>query len=160
MPNDQEIMSLMQIDISDPVGRKDPYLSFRFRVEVDNTIVANVSEVRGLQVEIETETYREGGVNNYVHSFPKGVKYQPLVLKRGIADSDFLWEWCNKAMRTKTIRKNVAIILMDSIGTDKRRWTFQGAYPIKYTAPELKADSNTVAFESIELAHQGIIQSK
>jgi phage tail-like protein len=161
---DPDEMSFMQIDLSepqkDPVRQKDPYFSFRFRVEIDNVIVANVSEVSGLQIEIETENYREGGVNNFVHSFSKGVKYQPLVLKKGLTDPDFLWRWY-EAVRTKRItRKNVAIILMDSIGTDKRRWTFQGAYPIKWTGPALKADSNTIAFESIELVHQGIIDSK
>jgi phage tail-like protein len=140
--------------------RRDPYPSFRFRVEIDNIIVANVSEVSGLQIEIETEPYREGGVNGFVHSFPKGVKYQPLVLKRGITDPDFMWSWY-EAVRTKRItRKNVAIVLMDSAGTDKLRWTFQEAYPIKWIGPALKADSNTIAFESIELVHRGIIDSK
>ena len=45
---------------------------------------------------------------------------------------------------------------MDSFGKDKRRWTFWGAYPIKWTGPELKASSNAIAFESIEMVHQGI----
>ena len=139
--------------------RNDPYPSFRFRVEIDNIIVANVSEVSGLQIEIETEPYREGGVNDFVHNFPKGIKYQPFVLRRGITDPDFLWSWY-KAVRTKMItRKNVTVVLMDSAGVDKRRWTFQGAYPIKWTGPELKASSNAIAFESIELVHQGIIDS-
>ncbi len=39
----------------------------------------------------------------------------------------------------------------------KWSWTFQKAYPIKWTGPVLKADSNTIAFESIELVHQGIL---
>ena len=139
--------------------RNDPYPSFRFRVEIDNIIVANVSEVSGLQIEIETEPYREGGVNGFVHNFPKGIKYQPFVLRRGITDPDFLWNWY-KAVRTKRItRKNVTVVLMDSAGVDKLRWTFQGAYPIKWTGPALKADSNTIAFESIELVHQGILDS-
>ena len=56
-------------------------------------------------------------------------------------------------------RKDVTVVLMDSAGDDKRRWTFQGAYPIKWTGPELKASSSAIAFESIELVHQGIIDS-
>jgi len=142
------------------VERTDPYLSFRFRVEVGNLIVANVSEVSGLQMEVETESYEEGGVNDFIHNFPKRTKYQPLVLKRGITDLDDLWSWY-KDVRTGTIeRKNIAVILMDSTESDKWRWTFQGAYPVKWTGPELKADSNTVAFESVELVHQGIIDSQ
>ena len=63
-------------------------------------VVASVSEVSGLQIEMETESYREGGVNDFVHNFPKGIKYQPFVLRRGITDPDFLWSWY-KAVRTK-----------------------------------------------------------
>lgn len=140
--------------------RTDPYLSFRFRVEIDNIIVANVSEVSGLQIEIETETYEEGGVNGFVHKFPKNIKYQPLILKRGITDLNDLWRWYKNVRMGTITRKSVAVVLMDSSKNDKWRWTFQGAYPVKWTGPELKSDSNTVAFESIELVHQGIIDSQ
>lgn len=139
--------------------RQDPYPSFRFSVEFDNKEVASFSEVRGLQIEVETETYREGGVNDFVHIFPKEVKYQPLVLKRGISGpsvSDELKKWYKDMVYGSVTRKDVTIILKDSAGIEKRRWNFKGAYPIKWTGPELKADSNSIAIESIELAHQGI----
>jgi hypothetical protein len=35
-------------------------------------------------------------------------------------------------------------------------WDFKEAYPVKYTGPELRADSGSVAFESIELTHRGL----
>lgn len=139
--------------------RQDPYPSFRFSVEFDNKEVASFSEVRGLQIEVETETYREGGVNDFVHIFPKEVKYQPLVLKRGISGpsvSDELKKWYKDMVYGSVTRKDVTIILKDSAGIEKRRWNFKGAYPIKWTGPELKADINSIAIESIELAHQGI----
>lgn len=139
--------------------RNDPYPSFRFRVEIEGIIVASFSEVSGLQIEIETESYREGGVNNFVHTFPKGIKYQPLVLKKGIIDSSDLWNWY-KDVRTGIItRKGVTVFLMDSSGNDKRHWKFEGAYPIKWTGPDLKANSSTIAIESIELVHKGIVDS-
>jgi phage tail-like protein len=141
---------------------EEPYTSFRFSVEIDNIRVASFSEVRGLQIEFETESYREGGINNFMHTFPKGIKYQPLVLKRGISGLeglDQLRKWYKDAMNGKITRRNVTVVLKDSAGDERRRWNFKGAYPIKWTGPELKADSNTIAFESIELAHQGIIFS-
>lgn len=135
----------------------DPYFSFMFRVEIENLIVANVSEVSGLQIEIETEPYEEGGVNDFIHKFPKKIKYGPLVLKRGITNLGGLWKWYKDVRTGNITRKNVAIVLMDSSMNDKWRWNFKGAYPVKWTGPELKADSNTIAFETIELVHQGII---
>ncbi len=61
-----------------------PYLSFRFWVEIDSLVVGGFSEVSGLQSEIDLESYEEGGVNDYVHKFPKKAKLSNLVLKRGI----------------------------------------------------------------------------
>ena len=134
-----------------------PYTSFRFRIEIGGITVAQVSEVTGLQIETETEPYEEGGVNDFVHQLPKRTKYQHISLKRGITDRDELWEWYQKVISGKFKRKSGAIVLMDITGeNEKWRWNFHDAYPVKWTGPDLKADSNTVAFETVELVHNGI----
>jgi phage tail-like protein len=140
------------------VGQRnsDPYLGYRFQVEIGNLITAGFSEVSGFSVETETQEYREGGLNEYVHLFPKGTKYQHLVLKRGITDSRVLWDWHRDVVNGKIRRKSGRIILYDLEGNEKWHWIFEGAYPVKWTGPELKADSGTVAVETLELAHNGI----
>jgi phage tail-like protein len=135
-----------------------PYTSFRFRVEIGGLAVAYVSDVGGLQVELETEPYEEGGVNNYVHKLPKRTKYQNITLKRGITDLDELWQWHENVVNGTIERRNGAIVLMDVAGNEKWRWDFSQAYPVKWTGPDLKSDSNTVAFETVELAHNGIVK--
>lgn len=137
-------------------GKVYPYMSFEFRMEIEGIVSAQASEVTGLSMETETELYEEGGVNDFVHQLPKRTKYQHIVLKRGITDKDEMWNWYQDVVNGKFKRKNGAIILMDVTGDDKWRWNFIDAYPVKWTGPELRADSNTVAFESIELAHHGI----
>ena len=142
-----------------PVGqRTDPYRGFRFRIEIDGLMVGGFSEVSGLHHEIETEDYNEGGVNGYAHKLPKSVKYPNLVLKRGITDADNLWKWQRSVgkKQTKIDRKAVRIILLDEEGKEKITWRCLLAYPIKWTGPDLKADANGVAIESLELAHCGI----
>lgn len=134
----------------------DPLMSFRFLVEIDGITTAHASEVSGLQIETETEPYEEGGVNDFVHQLPKRTKYQRITLKRGITERDELWGWYQEVISGQFKRKNGAIILMDITGQEKWRWNFQEAYPVKWTGPDLKADSNTVAFEAVELAHNGI----
>lgn len=133
-----------------------PYLSFRFRVEIEKIEVAQVSEVTGLQFETEIETYEEGGVNDYVHQLPKKTKYPRIILKRGITDMDGFWKWYQEVVSGTFARRNISVILMDVTGKDKWRWNFSQAYPVKWTGSELKAESNTVAFESIELVHNGM----
>ena len=133
-----------------------PYPSFRFRVEINGITVAQVAEVTGLQLETGTEPYEEGGVNDFVHQLPKRTKYQNITLKRGITDLDEMWRWHQDVVGGKFERKSGAIVLVDSAGEDKWRWNFKEAFPVKWAGPELRANSNTVAFESIELAHHGI----
>ena len=141
-----------------PTGdrKKDPYLSFRFLVEIKGLIKGGFSEVSGLQAETEFEEIREGGVNDYVHKLPKITKYPNITLKRGIIDSDVLWKWHQDVVNGKVERKTVFIILKDSEGNEKWRWEFDDAYPVKWTGPDLKADSSTVAVETLELAHNGM----
>ncbi len=140
-----------------PTGQKTyPYTSFRFKVEINGIIVAQVSDVSGLQVETETEPYEEGGENIFVHQLPKRTKFQNITLKRGITDLEEMWKWHQDVVKGKFQRKNGAIILMDVAGNEKWRWNFSQAFPVKWTGPDLKADGNSVAFETIELAHHGI----
>jgi phage tail-like protein len=138
--------------------RTDPYLDYRFSVEIEGLIVGGFSEASGLQVEVETEDYQEGGVNDYTHKLPKAVRHPPLVLKRGITDAEALWKWQGSLgkPKTKIERKTIRIILLDGQGQEKISWRCLQAYPVKWTGPELKADRNGVAFESLEIAHCGI----
>jgi phage tail-like protein len=138
------------------MGKGYPYLSFRFLVEIQGLIVGGFSEVSGLQAETEVESIEEGGVNDYVHKFPKKTKYPNIILKKGMTDSDALWKWYKDVVDGKITRKSGYIILVDDEGKEKWRWNFIEAFPVKWTGPELKADSNTVAFESVEIAHNGI----
>lgn len=140
-----------------PTGQKaDPYRGFRFRIEIDGISAAHFSEVSGLQVETETEPYEEGGVNDFVHQLPKRTKYLHITLKRGITDVDTLWKWHQDVVSGKFKRKNGSIILLNEAGEDTWRWNFTNAFPVKWSGPDLKADSSTVGFETIELAHNGI----
>lgn len=138
--------------------KQDPYMSFKFRVEIDGIFVAGFSEVTGLAFETETETVEEGGVNDFVHILPKRTKRQNIILKHGITDNDVLWNWYQDVVNGKFKRKNGCIVLqyVDKNEEEKRRWEFYRAYPVKWTGPELRAESSTVAFESIELVHEPV----
>ncbi len=135
--------------------RNDPFLGYRFRVEIDGIISAGFAECCGIQMETEVEEYREGGINDYVHKLVKITKYTNLTLKRGLTDSDELWNWYQDVVMGKVKRKNCSIILLDGEGNEGWRWNFKEAYPVKWTGPSLKADSKVVAIETLELTHTG-----
>ena len=136
---------------------KDPYLGFSFRVEITGVEVGGFSEVSGLQVEIQTEDYQEGGMNEYTHKLAGPARYPSnLVLKRGLIDSDVLWQWQRDVVEGRVIRRNGSIVLMNGAGEEKWRWNFTDAYPVKWNGPDLRGASADVALETLELAHRGI----
>ncbi len=134
--------------------RNDPYLNYRFAIEIDN-IIHGFAEASGLQSEVQTEDFREGGLNEYAHKVVKGTAYQNLTLKRGMTTGTELWDWHRDAIRGKVTRKTVRLILRDHQGNDVRRWGFKEAFPIKWVGPDLKAGENSIAFETLELVHHG-----
>jgi phage tail-like protein len=137
--------------------RNDPYLSARFLVEIEGILVAGFQEVTGMQVETETEDYREGGVNEYVHRLPGGTRYpQNLVLKKGLTDIESLWRWHQDVVNGKIERRNGTILLMDRAGLPAMWWDFTDAYPVKWSGPEFRAEQGAVAVEQLELVHRGI----
>ena len=137
-------------------GIHDIMQSFRFLVEIDGMYVGGFTHVSGLDVEVVRETYREGGLNGFEHQFASGIKYSPIVLKRGIVNSSVLLNWCQSVIKGNIQRMHGAIVLLDAKGEESCRWTFFDAYPIRWTGPDLDAMNREVAFESITLAHNGI----
>lgn len=137
--------------------RNDPYMSFNFFVEIEGLIVGGFSEVSGLQVETQVHDYQEGGQNEYVHRLPGPARYPSnLILKRGLTDIETLWAWHQDVIAGTIERKNGTIYLLDRMGVPAMWWDFKEAYPVKWSGPDLKADGNAVAVETIELVHRGI----
>jgi phage tail-like protein len=137
--------------------RNDPYAAFNFMVEIEGLLVGGFSEVSGLQLEAEVQDYREGGQNAYMHRLPGPARYpQNLTLKRGLTDIDTLWAWQQDVAQGKIKRRNGTIYLLNRMGIPTMWWDFLGAYPVRWAGPEFRADSNTVAFETVELAHRGL----
>lgn len=142
--------------------RDDPYVGYRFLVEVDGLIVGGFSEVSGLEVSVDTEDYAEGGVNAYTHTLPTRYEHENLVLERGLTDATELWEWFRLATNDPprpadaTPRRTVRILLQDATGAESWGWQCRDALPVAYTGPELSAADDAVAMESLELAHRGL----
>jgi phage tail-like protein len=105
----------------------------------------------------EFEEYKEGGVNTFTHKLPTITKYQNLVLKRGMTDSEILFNWEKEVAQGIINRKSISVILLDSQRREARKWTFQYAFPIKWTPGNFNSTSNSIEIETLELVHQGLL---
>lgn len=136
--------------------RTDPYLNFKFRVEIDAIIVAGFTDVSGLEAEMKPEEYEEGGVNTHPHRLPGRFEYPNVVLTRGLTDYAGFWSWIERVRSESVDRKHVSIYLLDADGTQRWGWEARNAYPVTWRGPEFRADDGAVAMETVELAHEGL----
>jgi len=90
-----------------------------------------------------------------VRKLPGLVKYSNIVLKRGLTDSNELYNWHRAGLTGKVARKNGAIILLDEERNEKLRWVFREGRPVRWEGPSLHGKGNEVAIETLELAHEG-----
>ena len=140
--------------------KDDPYAGYRFIVEIHGMTAGGFTDVSGLGVETEIETRREGGVNDYEYKLPARSKYTDIILRRGAADADLLWNWHQDVVRGKFERKNGSIYLLNESGENALWWDFFEAYPVKWEGPSLNALSSAVAVETLTLTHQGLSRVK
>jgi phage tail-like protein len=138
--------------------RTDPYRSFNFRVEIDNTTVASFSEVSGLTAEGDPVDYREG--KDSVNSVRKLVglrKYGVITLKRGYTKDSTLWDWYSAvATGAANARRSGSIVLRDETQTDVLFFHFNNGFLNKVEGPHMTASGNEVAIESAEIVHEGL----
>jgi phage tail-like protein len=144
-----------------PRRDSDPYAGFNFLLEIDSLQVAGFSECTGLQMEIKTFDYKEGGRNNSTLKFPEHTSYGNVTLKRGVTIANNMIDWQLAAAEGRFKRGrgqgiNFAIIFRDETGEPVKRWNLIRAFPVKWMGPDLKASSGEVAIESLEIAHEGI----
>jgi phage tail-like protein len=136
--------------------RADPFQGFNFLIEIEGILAGGFSECSGLQVETEVVEFAEGGNNDFVHQFAGRTKYPPLILKHGITLIDGLWSWHQDVTKGTIKRRNATIYLLNKERLPMIWWDVKQALPVKWTGPDLRAESGSVAFESLDLRHKGL----
>jgi phage tail-like protein len=140
------------------MARDDPYRNFKFRVEINGVVEAHFSEVAIGETTTEAIDYREGNEANRVRKLPGLTKYGNITLKRGVTESQVIWQWHKDILDGKVgdKRKTITIIVVDEAGKDKARFVVTEAWPTKYDPSDLNAKGNEVLIEVLELVNEGI----
>ena len=134
-----------------------PLTTNHFRVEWGGTRVG-FTEISGLSIGVELVNYREGSSNEFSpQKIPGQLKYNHLILKRGIvkSDNDF-YNWLNTIQHNTIERRDLTISLLNEAHEPVMVWKLQNAFPVKIEWSDLKANSNELAIETIEIVHEGI----
>jgi phage tail-like protein len=115
-------------------------------------------EVSGIGAEMQVEEVEEGGETRYVHRLPKGIKHNPLVLKRGIGPAGSpLVRWCRATLEGGLGRQiqtvSLSVYLLDAEQLPLRAWLFADAYPTHWEFGAFDAMKNELAIETIKLSY-------
>jgi phage tail-like protein len=118
------------------------------------------SGMSGLKFETELFPYEQGGENDRVRRFPGRTKTGNLILKRGIANTQQFLMWYQKIISGQIERQHITVEIRDTHKDPIVQWMFHNAYPVAWSGPDFTAGESTLAIESLELAHDGIIEVK
>ncbi|MDR1679400.1 MAG: phage tail protein [Prevotellaceae bacterium] len=144
-------------------------VAFYFSVEIQGEPKIGeltFKEVSGLTIEVETETIREGGLNNYEHKLPKGVKHPNLALKSAVRKTDtinevLLQKWqktvFNSDFALPIPLRSIIVKLLNANGKPLRTWTCTNAYPVKIETDSFDAEKNQIAIETLEFCYQELM---
>ena len=143
-------------------SREDPLVGFHFMVDVQGKATGYFTEVSGLGSETETIEHKvvnEAGVE-VVMKIPGRLKWENIVVKRGITSNLDLWTWRAEVENGKVAdaRSDGSIVMYDQSLTEVARWNFQNAWPVKISGPSVKSDGNEVGVEELTLAHEYIVR--
>lgn len=139
--------------------RKDPYRAHNFLVEIDGITRAGFRECSGLDIAQNPIDYREGTDRLTIRKLPGLVTYTNITLRWGSSDDVELRQWRQKAAAGTVERKNGSIVLLDEAGNEKLRWNFTDGWPARWTGPTLNATAAEVAIETLEIAHEGLVEA-
>jgi phage tail-like protein len=155
------------------VHRYDPYKNFKFKVKFKDTgdVVAGISKVSGLKRTTEVVTHRVGGDPSSSRKSPGRTEFEAITLERGVTHDTEFEKWANKVwnfdppnpsaaggreVSLKDFRKDLILEMYNEAGQPAVRYTLYRCWVSEFQAlPELDANANAVAIQTIKLENEG-----
>jgi phage tail-like protein len=115
-------------------------------------------EVSGLTANVQTEDFREGGENRFIHHLPTRTSFPDLTLKRGLfLDAQLLGisDWFRKAVEDfKFEPVNLIVSLLNEQHLPLFNWYVVGAIPKKLEISGFNATSSQAVVETMVLDYR------
>jgi phage tail-like protein len=142
------------------VAAEDPLLGYSFALEVEGTTVGFFTGASGIgsltevtEQSINTPASKTG---TSVKKLPGRLRWNEVVLRRGITEDMGLWEWRQQVVDgdIDEARKNFSIIILDESLSPVARWEFVNGWPSKIEAPHAGTGTEDMALESLSLVYE------
>ena len=128
-----------------PVGF---HLKVEFRKMKPDESIGGENDVRfqsvsGLNVEYDSEAYKEGGENRFEHKLPVRTKYPDLSLKRGMLTDSKVISWLLDALQNRKFKPaQVNVILLNEEHQPLKTWNIYNVWPKKWSVSDFNAQEN------------------
>ncbi|MDQ1395044.1 MAG: hypothetical protein QOG64_303 [Acidimicrobiaceae bacterium] len=153
--------------------KHDPLVASNFWLELDGATVSLLSEVSGLDLEIEVVEAKQTGQNGIYAGFKamgQAKMAGELTIKRMAPidmANDPLWKWFND-LREKGMaaasrdakRKHGSVVVYDASNVEVSRWNFYNSWPSKVSNDSFSASSAEPVSESWTLAIERLERKK
>jgi phage tail-like protein len=147
-------------------GRFDPYKNFKFRIKWDGKYVAGLSKMSALRRTTAVVVHREGGDPSSSRKSPGRTEFDAITLERGVSHDLEFENWANKVWKfgaglggevsLKDFRKDIVIEIYNEAGQLALAYHVFRCWVSEYQAlPELDANGNAIAIQSIKLENEG-----
>src|SRR5687768_14592238 len=138
---------------------KYPPVGFHFLVTFELTPQVSddsrFQEVNGLEVEMEMESFTEGGQNRFTWQLPKRTRYSDITFKRGLFIGSPIITWCKNALENFLFAPaNVTVALLNEQHEPIMSWYIVSAIPKKWSVSGFNAQENSIVVESITLSYK------
>lgn len=146
----------------------DPFRKFKFRIKIDNQVVAGLTKCSALTISVASQDFRGGDMDSYKQKLPGQASFEHITLEQGMSNSPVFENWAsamsnylgNKgsdAEKTPDVfRKDIDIEIYNLNNVKVKAYRVYNCWVSKYSVGDLDANSNDVLIHSLELQNEGI----
>ena len=136
-------------DTAQTIAETYPIPVYRFVVDFGEESIP-FTEVSGLDVGVDTITYKDGKGKKHMPGQPTDVN---ITMKRGLVrKGSGFYDWLASISLNLVDKRDLSVSLTDETGdTPLVTWKISNAFPKKLTAPSINGGSNEASIESLEL---------
>ncbi len=132
-------------------------VNFYFQIGYNNENIA-FQEVSGISQEMAIEEIACGGENRFKYRLPIVASTRNLVLKSAVLPQNSTFNtWCLSTLSggfTQSITTSTLLVnLLNPAQEVCLAWTFNDAYPVKYSVSDLNSQDGSIIIQSVELAY-------
>jgi phage tail-like protein len=146
--------------------RLSPYANFKFRLKWDGQYVAGLSKMSPLKRTTEVVKHREGGDASTSRKSLGRTEYDAITLSRGVTHDTAFEDWANLVFlhgagfgaetKLKSMRKDITLEIYNEAGQLAIAYNIFRCWVSEYQAvPELDANANAVAIQTLKLENEG-----